>query len=439
MGVAGLAILTVFVLHGRVRRRAGPRGAPLGDQRARRSARAALGAVLARHRRAGTLGARPRHPGVPDLACSSGSSPPRSRCSSAPWSGSSAGYFGGWIEVVLMRFTDWFLVIPFLPLAIVLAAILGRGLFVIAFVIGITTWPGTARVVRAQVLTLKERPYVERARALGAEQQPDRHPPHPAQRVPPDLRQHHPGRGGRDPTPRPSSPSSGWAIPSASPGAASWSPPSRRAPSRSAPGGTWSRPASASCSWCSASPCAATPSTRSSTQDCETDERDRHTHRNPAGSREPARPVRGAGRESPRGGRREPLAAGRETPWGSRANRAAARARSRWPASACFPRNATVEGSIRFQGHGGGRRETGAAAGAALGGDLHGLPGGDERVQPGQAGRGPGGRGDPAARGRLQDARPAAGRGSSSSTSASRRAGRAITRTSSPAGCASGS
>jgi peptide/nickel transport system permease protein len=79
-----------------------------------------------------------------------------------------AGYVGGWIEVVLMRFTDWFLVIPFLPLVIVLAAILGRGLFVIAFVIGIVTWPGTARVVRAQVLTLKERPYVERARALGA-------------------------------------------------------------------------------------------------------------------------------------------------------------------------------------------------------------------------------------------------------------------------------
>ena len=79
-----------------------------------------------------------------------------------------AGYIGGWIDVVLMRLTDWFLVIPFFPLAIVLAAVLGRGLFVIAFVIGVTTWPGTARVVRAQVLTLKERPYVERARALGA-------------------------------------------------------------------------------------------------------------------------------------------------------------------------------------------------------------------------------------------------------------------------------
>ena len=82
--------------------------------------------------------------------------------------GIAAGYFGGWIEVALMRVTDWFLVIPFLPLVIVLAALLGRSLLIIAFVIGITTWPGTARVVRAQVLTLKERPYVERARALGA-------------------------------------------------------------------------------------------------------------------------------------------------------------------------------------------------------------------------------------------------------------------------------
>jgi peptide/nickel transport system permease protein len=82
--------------------------------------------------------------------------------------GIAAGYFGGWFGTLLMRFTDWFLVIPFLPLAIVLGAILGRSLFVIALVIGLVTWAGTARVVRAQVLTLKERPYVERARALGA-------------------------------------------------------------------------------------------------------------------------------------------------------------------------------------------------------------------------------------------------------------------------------
>lgn len=79
-----------------------------------------------------------------------------------------SGYFGGWRENVLMRVTDWFLVIPFLPLAIVLASLLGRSLFNIILVIGVTSWPGTARLVRAQTLSVKTRPYVERARALGA-------------------------------------------------------------------------------------------------------------------------------------------------------------------------------------------------------------------------------------------------------------------------------
>jgi peptide/nickel transport system permease protein len=78
-----------------------------------------------------------------------------------------AGYYGRWTETVLMRLTDWFLVIPFLPLAIVLASLLGRSLSIIIFVIGITSWPSTARIVRAQVLSVKTRPYVERARALG--------------------------------------------------------------------------------------------------------------------------------------------------------------------------------------------------------------------------------------------------------------------------------
>jgi len=79
-----------------------------------------------------------------------------------------AGFFGGFGSSVLMRLTEWFLVIPFLPLAIVLAAILGPSIENIIFVIGITSWPGTARLVRAQVLTLRERLYVDRSRALGA-------------------------------------------------------------------------------------------------------------------------------------------------------------------------------------------------------------------------------------------------------------------------------
>jgi peptide/nickel transport system permease protein len=82
--------------------------------------------------------------------------------------GVTAGFFGGRMGGVLMRLTEWFLVIPFLPLAIVLAAVLGPSIENIIFVIGITSWPATARLLRAQVLSLKERLYVDRSRALGA-------------------------------------------------------------------------------------------------------------------------------------------------------------------------------------------------------------------------------------------------------------------------------
>jgi peptide/nickel transport system permease protein len=78
-----------------------------------------------------------------------------------------AGYAGGRVGGVLMRITEWFLVIPFLPLAIVLASVLGPSARNVIIVIGITSWPATARVIRAQVLTLKERLYVDRSRALG--------------------------------------------------------------------------------------------------------------------------------------------------------------------------------------------------------------------------------------------------------------------------------
>jgi peptide/nickel transport system permease protein len=82
--------------------------------------------------------------------------------------GVAAGFYGRQVGGVLMRLTEWFLVIPFLPLAIALAAVLGPSLRNIIIVIGITSWPSTARLLRSQVLTLKERLYVDRSRALGA-------------------------------------------------------------------------------------------------------------------------------------------------------------------------------------------------------------------------------------------------------------------------------
>jgi peptide/nickel transport system permease protein len=78
------------------------------------------------------------------------------------------GYFGGWTDRLLDAFENWFLVIPTLPLMIVLARLLEPSLTVLIAVIGLTSWAGTGRIVRAQVLTLRERPFVERARALGA-------------------------------------------------------------------------------------------------------------------------------------------------------------------------------------------------------------------------------------------------------------------------------
>jgi peptide/nickel transport system permease protein len=77
-------------------------------------------------------------------------------------------YFGGTTDKVFDGFENWFLVIPQLPLMVVLARLLNPSLTVLIAVIGLTSWAGTGRIVRSQVLTLKERAFVERARALGA-------------------------------------------------------------------------------------------------------------------------------------------------------------------------------------------------------------------------------------------------------------------------------
>ncbi|WP_447001718.1 ABC transporter permease [Saccharothrix isguenensis] len=81
--------------------------------------------------------------------------------------GITAAHFGGWVSAALMRFTDFFLVLPSLVLAIALSTVLPRGLGTIVLAIGVTSWPATARLVRAQTLAVEARPFIERARALG--------------------------------------------------------------------------------------------------------------------------------------------------------------------------------------------------------------------------------------------------------------------------------
>ena len=71
----------------------------------------------------------------------------------------------------MMRITDWFLVMPTLVLAIALATVMSRSLTTTVVAIGVTTWPTTARLVRAQTLAVETRPYIERAQALGASEQ----------------------------------------------------------------------------------------------------------------------------------------------------------------------------------------------------------------------------------------------------------------------------
>lgn len=79
-----------------------------------------------------------------------------------------SGYFGGWVDTVLMRVTDYFMVIPQIVLMIVVAAVWGPKLSHVIVVIGFLMWTSTARVVRAQVKTLRERVYVRRAVSIGA-------------------------------------------------------------------------------------------------------------------------------------------------------------------------------------------------------------------------------------------------------------------------------
>ena len=82
--------------------------------------------------------------------------------------GATAGYYGGWVDLVLMRFVDLMLCFPSFFLILAVIALLEPSIWNIMVVIGVTGWMGVARLVRAEFLSLKEREFVTAARALGA-------------------------------------------------------------------------------------------------------------------------------------------------------------------------------------------------------------------------------------------------------------------------------
>ena len=82
--------------------------------------------------------------------------------------GSLAGYYGGWVDGIISRFIDIMLCFPSFFLMLSVIAMLGPSIFIVMIVIGLTSWMGVARLIRAEILSLKEREFVEAARATGA-------------------------------------------------------------------------------------------------------------------------------------------------------------------------------------------------------------------------------------------------------------------------------
>ncbi|MDR6870783.1 peptide/nickel transport system permease protein [Bosea sp. BE125] len=81
--------------------------------------------------------------------------------------GAIAGYYGGWIDDVVMRVTELFQTMPAFLLAIVLVAVLNPSIFTIILALGVTAWPGIARLTRAEVMTLRDRDFVQALVAMG--------------------------------------------------------------------------------------------------------------------------------------------------------------------------------------------------------------------------------------------------------------------------------
>ena len=82
--------------------------------------------------------------------------------------GSTAGYFGGWFDSVMMRFAEVLLAMPLLPLLILVSSLYRPPVWQLAIIIGLFSWPGVCRLIRADVMGIKRREYIEAARVVGA-------------------------------------------------------------------------------------------------------------------------------------------------------------------------------------------------------------------------------------------------------------------------------
>lgn len=79
-----------------------------------------------------------------------------------------AGYFGRWVDSFIMRFVDILLSIPALPLLVLIATLFSPGLIALSIIIGAVYWPGDARLIRGEVIALRNREYIEAAKVVGA-------------------------------------------------------------------------------------------------------------------------------------------------------------------------------------------------------------------------------------------------------------------------------
>lgn len=81
-----------------------------------------------------------------------------------------SGYFGGWVDALIMRIVDFLLTLPLLPILLVLSSVLRPSVPLLITILILTSWTGSARLIRGQILSLREREFVEASRALAASQ-----------------------------------------------------------------------------------------------------------------------------------------------------------------------------------------------------------------------------------------------------------------------------